>query len=172
MTKEGVWGRFERGLAFAGRLPGYIVGLVTLGIGIDVITRNLGIGTIDWMLESVEYLLYLLTFLGVPYVMLIGGHVTVDIVVNSLRPGPRRIVTIFGSVLVTVVSALLVWVTLIATIQAWEENATIYKNIEIKEWVLLALMPISFAALTFVCLRLLYLGLTSVDGSEASRDVT
>lgn len=170
LGRTGIWHRIERGLAFAGRVPGYIVGLVTLAIGVDVITRNLGLGTIDWILETVEYLLYLLTFLGVPYVMLRGGHVTVDIVTNSLPPGPRAVVVAVGAALVTVVSAFLLWVTAIATIQAFEDNSTIYKTIVIKEWVLLALLPVSFAALTLVCARLFWLSLKPSDGEAPARD--
>jgi len=157
----GAWSRVERCIAAAGRVPGYIVGLVTLGIGADIISRNLGLGTIDWMLETVEYLLYLLTFLGVPYVMLRGGHVTVDIVVNNLPRGPRRVLAAVVAAFMTLLSAFLVWMTTVATLHAYADGSTIYKNIVIKEWVLLSLMPVSFAALAIVCARLFWLALRS-----------
>ena len=161
-----VWKPLERVLDVAGRLPGYIVGLITLGIGVDVVTRNLGIGTIGWMIEVVEYLLYAATFLGAPYLLLRGGHVTVDILISNLRPGAATLLAVLTGILIAATSAILTWATVLATLQAFEEGSTLYKTIIIKEWVLLALMPVSFAALTLVSLRLLYLALRAARHPE------
>lgn len=167
-----VWKPIERALGAAGRLPGYIVGLITLGIGVDVVTRNLGIGTIGWMIEVVEYLLYAATFLGAPYLLLRGGHVTVDILINNLKPGAAAMLAVATGALVAATAGILTWATLLATLQAFDEDSTLYKTIVIKEWVLLALMPVSFAALTLVGLRLLHASLRAVrrrggDGGNA-----
>ena len=74
-----------------------------------------------------------------------------------------------GAGLVTLVSGFLVWVTLLATIQAFEDKSTIYKTVVIKEWVLLALLPVSFLTLTIVCAHLFWAGLKAGAGNRSER---
>lgn len=165
-----MWQLLERVVGVAGRLPGYIVTLITLVVGVDVVMRSFGVGTIDWIIEVVEYLLYVATFLGAPYLLLRKGHVTVDTVVNSLRPRAAAVLGVVTAVLVVLITAILTWAALLATLRAAAENSTLYKNIAMPEWALLALLPVSFAALTLVGLRLLHLSLRAARHGASSRD--
>src|SRR5262249_6847799 len=52
---------------------------MTLLIGADVVTRNLGAGGIAWSNEVSENILYLITLLSAPWLLRQGQHIRVDI---------------------------------------------------------------------------------------------
>jgi TRAP-type C4-dicarboxylate transport system permease small subunit len=59
---------------------------MTLIIGADVITRNIGLGGIPWSGEVSEDILYLLTLLAAPWLLRQGQHIRVDILLRALPP--------------------------------------------------------------------------------------
>src|SRR3954453_23489533 len=59
---------------------------MTLLIGADVATRNLGVGGIAWSNEICENILYLITLLPAPWLLRQGHHIRVDLL---LRVMPR-----------------------------------------------------------------------------------
>src|SRR5262245_41951459 len=61
---------------------------MTLMIGGDVLSRNIGAGGIPWSNEVSEYILYLVTLLSAPWLLRRGQHIRVDILLRVL---PRRL---------------------------------------------------------------------------------
>ena len=59
---------------------------MTLIIGADVVTRNVGLGGIPWSGEVSEDILYLLTLLAAPWLLRQGQHIRVDILLRALPP--------------------------------------------------------------------------------------
>src|SRR5262249_61326990 len=66
---------------------------MTLLIGADVATRNLGAGGIAWSNEVSENILYLITLLSAPWLLRQGQHIRVGIL---LRAMPPRLGWLFG----------------------------------------------------------------------------
>lgn len=58
----------------------------------------LGHSTI-WQTEFVIYSIVAATFIGAPYVLLLRGHVGVDLLPNALRRGPARVLKIVASLI-------------------------------------------------------------------------
>ena len=157
---------FDRFLALTGAAPGVIVGLLSLGVGAEVLSRNLSLSGFYWMLEAVEYGLLLLTMLGAAYVLSIGRHVTVDIVLNALPPRARRVVEIAVHLVVVVVSIVIVYYGVLATRLAFIEDSTLYKSFELKEWIPMAVVPGGMALFAVEAIRRLT---SSIRGREARR---
>jgi len=67
------------GLAIA---SGAIFGLMAFFIGADVFMRNVTGAGLSWVIELMEYAMYVATVFAAPWVLREGGHVSVDI----LRP--------------------------------------------------------------------------------------
>src|SRR5919198_5558067 len=61
---------------------------MTLLIGADVATRNLGVGGIAWSNEVSENILYLITLLSAPWLLRQGEHIRFDLLLRAL---PLRI---------------------------------------------------------------------------------
>ena len=81
---------FDRLLVLTGVVPGVIVALLAVGVAAEVFARNFGLTGFYWMLEVVEYGLLTLTMVGSAYVLSIGRHVTIDLVLNALPSHARR----------------------------------------------------------------------------------
>ncbi len=139
MWKPG--GLFDRLLAFTGAVPGVIVALLAVGVAAEVVARNLGLSGFYWMLEAVEYGLLTLTMVGAAYILSIGRHVTVDLVLSALPRGAYRQFRIGINLVIVVVAAVIVYYGTITTHLAWVEDSTLYKSFDIKEWIPMAVVP-------------------------------
>lgn len=72
---------------------------IMLGIGADVAARYFFNQPIGWMLEFVQHSLLSILFLGLAWLTREGGHVSIEILVDAVPPGMRRIL-LFISVLI------------------------------------------------------------------------
>ena len=152
---------FDRVLAVTAVIPGIIIGLLAIGICAEVAARHFDFTGFYWMLDAVEYGLLLLTMAGAAYVLSIGRHVTVDIFIAGLSPPTRRRFAIVINLLSTAVSGVIVYYGILAVLQAHGEDSTLYKSIEIKEWVPMAAVPGGMALFTVECLRQFIRSVTS-----------
>lgn len=139
MNTVAAW--YDRFLDWLGELPGYIVVAIAFGITLDVILRNIGVGGIEWMIETVEYGLYILTFIGAAPVLRLGRHVSIDIVLDLVSPGKRRLLTMIANLLSFFICATLLYFSYRVTRLAFEEGSQIVKTYTIPEGALLAVMP-------------------------------
>ena len=162
---------YDRFLEICGEIPGFIVVLIVIGISSDVLVRNLGFGGIEWMIETVEYGLYTLTFVGAAYVLKLGRHVTVDVIVSALPALARRWVGAVSGVIMLIVSAIFMVYSLRVVLSAHADDSLIIKTFTIPEWVLLSLLPPAALLLCIECLRRLIGGLRAKD-DDAPGEIT
>ena len=149
MTPGGIAARASRAfdllLAALGALAGLAIALIAVLVSLEVGMRNVGLGTLPWLIELVEYALYAGTFLAAPWVLSLGAHVRVDILLTSL---PRR-AAVALEVLVDVAGAAIALALmrygLEATLEARRIGALVIKTLVVPEWWLLAVIP--FASL-------------------------
>jgi len=78
---------------------------VMIGIGIDVASRYLLDTPVGWVYEFVQHSMLLILFFGLPWLTRKREHVSVDIVVNAVRPEIRRAMLVAGGVLSALVCA-------------------------------------------------------------------
>jgi TRAP-type C4-dicarboxylate transport system permease small subunit len=129
-----------------------LLGASALAITLDVVGRNIGLGTLPWILEVSEYVLPLATFLVAPWLLYRNEHVRLDILLTAW---PR-----LGHV--TNVVGLAVCVVLVIygvrTIQnSAAQGSMIFKSVVFPEWWLYVPVPICFALLTIEFVRRLAL---------------
>ncbi|PHQ72225.1 MAG: TRAP transporter permease DctQ [Sneathiella sp.] len=62
-----------------------------------------------WQTEYVTYAIVAATFLGSPYVLLIRGHVNVNLLPHYLSGGPKKALALIASLLALVFCAVLTW---------------------------------------------------------------
>jgi TRAP-type transport system small permease protein len=125
---------------------------MTLLIGADVATRNLGVGGIAWSNEVSENILYLITLLSAPWLLRQGQHIRVDIL---LRVIPPRIGWLFewASDLIGLACSLyFVWYGWKVVLASYQAGAMTIKTLVTPEWWLLAVLPVAFllVAIEFV----------------------
>jgi TRAP-type C4-dicarboxylate transport system permease small subunit len=117
---------------------------MTLMIGGDVLSRNIGYGGIPWSNEVSEYILYLVTLLSAPWLLRRGQHIRVDILLRVL---PRRL----AYALEWVADVLGLACALYFVAYGWQVAAASYaagaitlKTLILPEWWMLASLPIAF----------------------------
>ena len=131
---DAIFRLYERLLDLCGQLPGYLVGLVSLGIAFDVALRNLGLGSLPWILELTEYALFSLTFLGTAYVLRKGRHVRVDIIVDALQPAKRRLVALLANTIILVLVVVFLYYGIKAVHLAYTDQSVLRQHFSVPEW--------------------------------------
>ena len=142
------------GLLHAGAVAAaLLLGGLALLVTADVVARNLGWGTLPWILEVSEYCLPLATFLVAPWLLARGEHVRVDVVLTIL---PRRIARALeraADAAGLAVSAVFVAYGIRAITSSVQQGSLVMKSIVFPEWWLFAPVPVSFALLAVEFLR-------------------
>jgi len=138
---------YARLLELCGLLAGATIGVLALLVSVDVLIRNLGIGNFPWLLEVAEYALYVTTFLAAPWVLRLGAHVRVDLLLSVLPPAAARVLEIVVDALGAVICLVLFYYGLLAAVDSFGLGARIAKELLVTEWWLLAVIPLSSALL-------------------------
>ncbi|MCW5770687.1 MAG: TRAP transporter small permease [Rhodospirillaceae bacterium] len=130
-----------------------LIAAVALGMSLDVIQRNLGLGTWSWMLEACEYAIFSATFLGAPWVLRLGAHVRVDVLVHSLPRQVARILEIGGDAVGAIACTVLFYYAIVVVRGSIHDEARIIKMFIIPEWWVFAGIAFSLALLVIEFLR-------------------
>ena len=144
---------FDLALSALGAVAGLLIASIAVLVSLEVVMRNVGLGTLPWLIELVEYALYVSTFLAAPWVLSLGGHVRVDILVAAL---PRRAaigLEILIDLVGAAISLALLRYGLAATLDAHRIGSLIIKTLIVPEWWLLAVIPFASLLLALEFLR-------------------
>lgn len=105
-----------------------------------------------WQTDFVVFSATAATFLGAPYVLLKKGHVGVDFIELSLKPGPRRALKTLGAALGLAFCAVMLTASVINLEEAWAggwKHASVWAP---PLWIPMSALPIGFGLL---CLQYL-----------------
>ncbi|HVV63059.1 MAG TPA: TRAP transporter small permease subunit [Pseudolabrys sp.] len=125
---------------------------MTVMIGLDVFSRNIGAGGIAPSNELSEDILYVITLMAAPWLLRQGQHIRVDIVLRAL---PLRVAWALewtGDIVGLLCSLYFVWYGFLITRTSYAAGAINIKTLVTPEWWTLAPLPIAFAlvAIEFV----------------------
>ncbi|MFO1157573.1 MAG: TRAP transporter small permease [Reyranellaceae bacterium] len=132
---------FERLLDFFCSLFGVVIGLIIALICLDVALRDLSLGSLPWLIELSEYLMYAGTFLAAPWVLRQGNHVRVDLLLVAL---PKRLairLEQFVDLCGLGISLVLLYYGSAVVADAWRSNMIAYKTWYVPEWLLYLAIP-------------------------------
>lgn len=138
---------FERLLEFFCLLFGLALGALIFLMCVDILIRNLRVGSLPWLLELTEHVIYMGAFLAAPWVLRQGNHVRVDALVTAL---PKRLAVRldqFVDIVGLGVSLVLLGYGGYAVWDAFANTMTQFKTWTVPEGVLLLPIPISGALL-------------------------
>jgi TRAP-type C4-dicarboxylate transport system permease small subunit len=138
---------FERLLSALSTLFALALGMLVAAMCLDVLIRFVSTGSLSWVTELTEYVIYGGTFLAAPWVLRQGGHVRVDILLlhlpRSWAIALERLLDAIGVLL----SLLLAWYGAVSVRDAWRDNMIQFKTWNAPEWLLLLPIPIGCALL-------------------------
>ena len=102
----------------------------------------------SWQTEFVTYSLIASTFLGAPYVLLIRGHVNVELVPLALGPRGRFVLALLAYGASALLCLVLTWYSVLFWYEAWEGGWSSDSIWAPKLWKVYLAMPLGFAAIS------------------------
>ena len=130
-----------------------LLGLAALLVTADVVARNVGVGTLPWILEVSEYVLPLATFLVAPWLLRHGQHVRLDAVLTAVPPGLARTLDRLADAIGLAVCAVFVVYGAKAIASSAQQGSLVIKSVVFPEWWLYAPVPVCFALLAVEFVR-------------------
>ena len=140
---------YARLLELLAAVAAVLLGASALAITLDVVGRNVGLGTLPWILEVSEYVLPLATFLVAPWLLYRNEHVRLDILLQRF-PALGHVTNVVG----LAVCVVLVWYGVL-TIR--NSNGMVLKSVVFPEWWLYVPVPVCFGLLAIEFARRLAL---------------
>lgn len=134
-------------------LVGVVLCALTLLIAADVVIRKLGYFSMPWTLDIAEYTLYVVTFLGAPWVLRDGGHIAIDLWVQRLSAAKQRRAAQGSNLLCAVVCSVLFYYACKVWWVSFDEGIQVYETFVFSEWYLLSVAPPTFLLLLCLFLR-------------------
>ena len=141
---SGWYGRLLDTLVFAACL---LLLVMTVMIGADVVSRNIGGGGIPVSNELSEDILYLMTLLAAPWLLRQGQHIRVDIILRALPVRAAWVLEWVGDIVGFFCCLYFVWYGLLITTASYNAGSINIKTLVTPEWWTLAPLPLGFALL-------------------------
>lgn len=126
---------------------------LTVLICADVAARTFRLFSMPWSLDVAEYSLLVITFCGAPWVLVHGGHISVDIVTDRLMPERRQRVVRLANILCTIVCGVLLWFSIGTWWRSFSQNTLVHETWVFPEWWLFTVPPPIFLILMGIFLR-------------------
>lgn len=124
-------------------------------IFIDVLLRNLGYQSSAHFFTFTEYALLVVPCLGAPWLVREKGHIYVEIVLMTLKPGPRRALMLAIGATCVLVCGVLAWYGFGVTIADFLHNEKDVRSLDMPRWMVVGFIPLSFAMMALEFARFL-----------------
>lgn len=155
-----------------GIAAGALVGAMTFLVGYDVLARNLGWGSVVWVLDVTEYMLPLATCLAAPWLMYQNMHIRLDVLNMVLAPRTLAAIDRIASLIGAVVSIAITWYGLAVIADSRAAASIVMKSIIFPEWWVYIPVPFGFGLLAVECIRRFLYGPGAPLGTVDSPELT
>jgi TRAP-type C4-dicarboxylate transport system permease small subunit len=145
-------------------LAGILLCLLTLLICVDALGRTLvrlfrtshwGY-TLPWTLEISEYALYLITFLGAPWVLQRRGHISIDLLVQAAQQRFSHRLLVTADIIGFSVCIILLYFSCKVWWISFSEKILIHETFVFPEWTIITLAPVSFLLMAIILIIRIY----------------
>lgn len=113
-------------------------------VNYDVLSRNFGLPTAIWAVNSVEYAMLHLTFLVLPYLVLTRGHVFVGALLAYMPQGMRRVWETGLHLISAAICFYMFWYSGQSFLRGWGDGSYEVRAFDMPMWAVYSTMPIGF----------------------------
>ena len=152
---------FDRIIYLLVVLSAILLIFITLAVATNIGTRYLLRYTIFWVIEFTSYSLLYITFLVAAWILKEEGHVTIEIVLEHLKPRTRTLVNIITSILCVIIYLVLAWYAGQMTWDYFQSGRFLSTALRPPTWSLLVVISIGSFLLFIQLLRRTYQYLAS-----------
>lgn len=136
-------------------IAGVIVVYAWLATCIEVFMRQVLNSPTDWTVETTEYALLFITFLGAAWVLKSESHIVLDVVPNMLSPRHRALLVAVVSAIGAMVCFVFAFVSSQSTFVIFQRGARVESILAPPEVLILAVIPLGCFLL---CIQFAILG--------------
>ena len=137
-----------------------VSGVIVLGIMFimtyEVIMRYFFRKAPTWAIEVTEYGLFLLAFLGAAWLLKLGRHIRVDVVVNQLGAKAQTLFSIVTSIVGAIICLVITWFGIDATLDYLHRSVMMERVLVFPKYTLLLFIPLGCFMLAIQFLRQVY----------------
>src|SRR5690625_6272675 len=105
-------------------LAGIVILFLMLSTILEVTARFFFNTSFVWIQEYNEYILLYIPFLAGAWLLRLNGHVAIDLIDNFIKSKSKRVLSGITAVIGIIVTAIIVYASILVTIHAYESNLT------------------------------------------------
>lgn len=144
--------------------------VISLFVAYDVVARTVFLMTNSWTTEITMYMMGYITFVGAAFALKEGSHVSVDLLVDNVRPGMRRILLWLTDAILLVIFALMAWLSFSFFMEAWKSGEVSDTLLSVKLWIPYLCFFIGMLWLLLVLLYLVFQQQRDLASKESMHD--
>lgn len=146
-------GIFDRIIDFMAFLAGILLVVAVLIVCWEIAMRYFVRQPLVWMVEVCEYILFSIAFLGAPWLLKKGGHVSVDVVTEHLGPKMQGVMRRIAMASGVIVSAIICWFSFATALECYRTGVLVTKTINVPKHYFLFLICLGYLCLLFEFVR-------------------
>ncbi len=150
------WTFFDRLTDLLAVLAGVILLFITAAVCYTIGMRYLFTKTTIWLMQTTEYALLWIVFLGTTWLLREKGHITTDVIYTHLNEKTRRYLDCIMFIIGGVACAVMVYFGVSYTVECITKGITDVRGVTIPKWTIFIIIPIGSILLTIQFFRMMW----------------
>ena len=163
---EGFWRAFDRLLDVMAALAGVILVFICAAVCYTIGMRYLFTRTTIWIMQTTEYALLWIVFLGTTWLLREGGHITTDIIYTHLNEKTKRYLDCIMFVIAGGACLIMIYFGITYTIESIVHSVTDVRAVTIPKWIVFIIIPIGSILLTIQFFRMAWGKFSEIEGAR------
>jgi C4-dicarboxylate transporter, DctQ subunit len=151
---EAFWRVFDRLLELMAALAGVILVFICAAVCYTIGMRYLFTRTTIWIMQTTEYALLWIVFLGTTWLLKEGGHITTDIIYSNLKERTKLYLDCIMFVVAGVACLIMVYFGIAYMAECIVRGVTDVRAVTIPKWTVFIIIPIGSILLTIQFFRM------------------
>ncbi len=160
------WKGFDRLLNLMAGAAGVILVFICAAVCYTIGMRFLFKQTTIWIMQTTEYALLWIVFLGTTWLLREGGHITTDIIHSHLGDKGKRYMDCIMFVISGIACALMVYFGVVHLCDCIVNNVTDVRAVTIPKSSVFFIIPVGFTLLTIQFLRMAWHKWAEIGGGR------
>jgi len=106
-----------------------------------------------WGVETCEYMLFFITFLGAAWLLKKKGHISVDLLMERLKPRTKIYYNLFSSFMGIAISSIIFWFSVKTSLENYITGVRVVKTLSLPKWFFLSFIALGYLLVIFEFIR-------------------
>ncbi len=160
------WKMFDKLLDAMAALAGVILVFICAAVCYTIGMRFLFTRTTIWIVQTTEYALLWIVFLGTTWLLREGGHITTDIIYSHLNETKRRYLDCIMFAVSGIACIVMVYFGTTYMIECIQRGVTDVRAVTIPKWTVFVIIPIGSILLTIQFFRMAWSKIAEIQAGR------